>query len=303
MKRTSALILSIAVTGAVLTGCSIVDTAPDQIALHYNGGIGESQTFKECVPKSTNQWNSPNDSYFYYPFGDRPYEFSNRDGADFKALQLTTKDGQIVFIDVQVVFALNTSCEAFKDAQGVDWPGGKLQKFHEKIANKFKAAAEDYSQPMGDGWKQLLDSYLRVPLQQVAQNAVQEQPWLAAYADPAVKDVVQKAIQTNLPKAAQTLVGEDFFEIKGIIVQKPEISKDLQDQLTAQSVNEQAAKAAKVNQDVANNWPGGLNAYIQYLANQAAIAKTNAEAKALNDGKAWLVPSGAIVNVPPPPAK
>jgi hypothetical protein len=305
MRRKLALVLAIPLAVITLAACSIVDTAPDQVALRYNGGIGSSQSFTSCVDSSTNQWNSPGDSYKYYPKGQRSYSFSMDPKSDFGPLTASSSDSQEITVQGIIGLTLNTTCAPITDPSpdggktpGKTWPGGLLQKFHEVLANNEGAAPSDSGQPMNPGWSTLLNKYVKQALENAVKTETNKYGWEALYnntnnVQQAWSDAVIKQVAPNI----KTIMGDNYFQLNGIILQRPDIPEGLKGPLTdkqAAVINSQAVEIAK---QAANSFPGGIVAYQQYLSQQAIN-------KAIQDGKVQVIPipqgSGVNVQIPAP---
>ena len=284
--------------GLLAAACSSVDTDPTQTSLHYNGGSYSSQTFQDCYGPSKRDYNGPGDHYVYYPVGQRSYKFSNDPGADTKPLTASTKDTQELSVSGTVIFTLNTSCDAITDSSGRKWPGGMLQKFHETIGGKDYNGRHAYNtvggRGVGDGWEDLLATYIKDAADRAIDNEALKYGWEELYNDPAKKAQWERDVIKAIPGLIKQLAGDDYFTVSGIILQKPDISQTLKDQLTAKQAAILRGQAAAEDQKVAENWPGGIRAYLAYQQ-QLAVNK------AIADGKIEIlpVPQGVEVNITP----
>lgn len=290
---TKALIIAAGAATLVLasTGCSTVNTAPDQVSLHYSGGSFSSQDFKACVDPGTRNVNGPGEKYFYYPTGQRTYKFAE-DGGDAGPLTASTKDQQEVVVRGTITFSLNTSCEKFTDSNGREWTGGKLQKFHDTIGRKFTAYSTEGGKEPGDGWDRMLGVYIRDIADRAIDNEALRYGWEQLYNSTETKAQWERDVVKAIPPLVKAQAGEDFFTINNIVLQKPDISVALKEQLAAKQAAILRGQAAAEDRKSAETWPGGVQAYLAYQQ-QLAINK------AIADGKVRVipVPQGSGINV------
>jgi len=297
MNRTLTALTAAGAAAVILgsaTGCSTVNTAPDQVALHYSGGSFSSQQFKECVNPGTRNVNGPGEHYFYYPQGQRSFKFSDDPGSDTKPLTASTKDQQELVVRGTITFTLNTSCTAFTDSSGREWPGGMLQKFHDTIGRKYSAYATDGGDEPGEGWDRMLGVYIKDLADRSIDNEALKYGWEQLYNSAESKATWEKDVVAAIPDLIRRQAGEDFFAISSIVLQKPDISTALKEQLAAKQAAVLRGQAATVDQKTAESWPGGIAAYLAYQQ-QLAINK------AITDGKVQIlpVPQGVGINITP----
>lgn len=283
--RSVALALALVVVAGLTVACSTVNTDPSQVALHYSGGSWESQSYEDCVPAGTQQnFNSAGDHYYYYPTGQRTYRFSDEPGSDSGPIKVTAKDRIELTVRGSLTFDFAASCDKeYTDAAGKKWKGGILQKFHEELGTKDKAAAEDDGEPMGDGWGRILRTYIGEIVDRTADNEALRFDTAELSANEVKKAEWEKAVLEALPKRIKERTnGEDYFTVKSTVLQKPDIPDSLK-QVIAEgvAVDQRGANAAK-ERLIGENWPGGLAGYQQYL-NQQAINE------AIKSGKASIV--------------
>lgn len=228
LKKTLTGIAALALGAAVLTGCSSVSTAPDQVALHYSGGPFSSTEFKDCVSTSTKAWDGPGDAHFVYPAGQRTYDFKgDGKGADSPALSMVLagtgekgKDTQVELKqDGTLTFTFSTTnCE-------------DLRAFHEKIGLKYGATNAGLKQ-----LDELLDVYLGGPLQRALSEASQGVDWKTYYSDATVRAEVGKKATELLPRYVEELSGGVFFDNFSVQLQRPTLPPELTDALKATQV-------------------------------------------------------------------
>jgi hypothetical protein len=220
---------ALALGAVVLTGCSSVSTAPDQVALHYSGGPFSSTEFKDCVSTSTKAWDGPGDAHFVYPAGQRTYDFKGdgSGGADSPALAVvaggTGEKGKDTQVELRqegtLTFTFSTTdCES-------------LRSFHEKIGLKYGADKAGLKQ-----LNELLDVYLGGPLQRALSEATQGVDWKTYYSDATVRNEVEKRATELLPGYVQELSGGEFFSNFSVQLQRPTLPAELSDALKATQV-------------------------------------------------------------------
>ena len=277
MKK-SALIAAAAISALALTGCSQVSTAPDKAALHYKGGPLSSTEFSDCIDPSTRAWDGPRDKHYEYPAGQRTYAFTaeevEKDGA---AIVVNEINGVELVTNGVVTFSLNTDCET-------------LRAFHEQIGLKTGAYEEE-------GWRDMLATYLRQPLQRAMSDATQGLDWQALYGDPATKAAWEAQVKELLPRYVEQAMGGAYFDSFAVTVQKPDLPPKLVEAISAtqEAVQQNEAQEARnvqvqselesIRQLVEVLGPDGYNTY-----------------QAIKDGNISVVPvpQGSSLNITPP---
>ena len=226
---------------ALLGGCSTINTPSDMVGLHYDGGWMTASKFLECVPASKYQNTPPGHTSYQYPTSLRYYNASIDKGAESGPITVVSKDNAEMLVPVSVTFTLITGdCE-------------KLRSFHEKIANRDQAFwggtdfADENADHTPDGWVKILNTYIGKALDTTLDRAAQAHPWRALWNDPAVKVQLEKEVESNLTKMVDDRMGDHYFEIHTILVQKPDpVSVDLKNAASAEQVAVAKAKAAEV---------------------------------------------------------
>ena len=252
-----------------LTACSIANTTASEVALQYGAGPLDSRTFVACVPTNTRSVNDVNDDHYYYPAGQRDFNFQ-ADRGDAAPITSATKDPTEISVSGTVKFTLNTDCTPFKDPNGKEWPGGKLQMFHELIASKYSAAPLDGGEPMNPGWNDLLRAYVGAAIDRAVDNEALKCGYLELYTDEGKKAQWEKDVLVQIPAILRTLTqGVDLITINAVLLQKPNVAP----QILAGFADQQAAKlragAVDIDKQAAANFPGGLPAYQAYQQQQA----------------------------------
>lgn len=291
MKLSRALSFPI-LAAVTVAGCSVADTSPSQVALHYSNGPFSSRVFQDCVDPGNLKYQGVNDDHFYYPVGQRTLNF-NRDGGDLPPLTITSNDGQVMDVNAIVAFHLNTSCAPLTERSGRMWPGGVLQKFHETIAAQDQAYATSGGSEPGPGWDNALRKYVAAPIERGVSNEALGFGWLPLFTDPATKAKWEQQSVTEIPKLVLAQTGEPYFIIDSILLQKPVPAGNLQAELGNNQAAHLRASTANTDKAAAADFPGGIQAYIDYQR-QLAVNK------AITDGKVSILPvpagSPVIVN-------
>lgn len=281
-----------AVLAAVLlsaTACSGVNTAPDQIALHYAAGGFTSQKFEECVNPGTRKNNEGVDEqFFYYPVGQRTFKFSSDAGSDAAALTASTRDQQEITVRGTITFTLNTSCTKYVDDDEREWPGGKLQKFHEEVGQRNGAAFTEDSSQRPAGWVPLLITFVGAPTERSLDQSGGAYTWQNIYGDTKTQaDFAAEARRLLPEKMSAAAGGEQYFDVLGVELDKPGIPDSLKAQF-------QAAEQARIEQETAaqkrafqEGWPGGIGGYQDFQRKEA-------ETRCLNEGRCPVVVPGAF---------
>jgi len=276
--------------GLITAACSIANPTSSEVSLQYGAGPFDSRKFVEC--ETDRDVSDVNDDHYYYPIGQRDFTFGNGKGTDSAALTATTQEIQV---SGTVKITLNTSCAEFTDPTGKKWPGGRLQFFHELIAYKYDAAPSEGGQQMKEGWNDLLRNYVGAALDRATDNEALKYPWQKLYADTASKAQWERDVLKQLPAILKSLTqGVDLFTVNSVLLQKPAISKQLVDGLTAKQAADLRAQAVDVDKKAAENFPGGIQGYQAYQQQQAIN-------EAIKSGKVEIlpVPQGSPVIVAP----
>ncbi|MPZ82255.1 MAG: hypothetical protein GEV28_18395 [Actinophytocola sp.] len=294
--RRPAAVAALVVAVLTLAGCSIANTSPQNIAVHYANGWFDSRSFVDCSPTGQRSIDDVLDDHYFYPAGQRTFAFSSDKSADSGPLSVATSDSIELVARGTVTFHLNTSCEPYTDGSGKHWPGGRLQKFHEQIGSKLNAYSEDEdSDNGGDGWPRFVNTYIKDVVDRALDTNGLSYSWPDLYANNDIREEWETAVKKSIPDLVKAQLGDDLVLIDNVLLQKPEVPDALRDELTNNQAATLRAQTARTDQQAAETFPGGLTAYLAY---QNALAVN----EAIKSGKVQVipVPQGSPVIVSPP---
>jgi SPFH domain/Band 7 family protein len=302
IRRTLLTMAGLVACATVTGACAVATPDPSQMALDYSGGPFSSQAFVECVSPGVRHVTWPNDTFDFYPIGQRTWDFTTKEGAEAPPIRIGTKNQTELFASGSVTLTWNDDCTPYKeyrpDATGRpvlvhEWPGGLAQRFHDTIGRHTHAFALDGGAPQPQGWNEVLGLYVGGPLQIAMNNASLNFTWEQLYNNPAAKADWQKQVEAQLQDLVDSKAGARHFIINQVQLGKPELPATL----LAELENNQAANIRKTTADIdkatAANFPGGVTGLAAYQLQQA-IAK----AIAAGQVKVIPVPTGSIVSVP-----
>lgn len=278
------IILAVAAVGLVAAGCTIVSTSPQNVGIAYNNGPFDSRTFEACNPPGERSTNGANSDHYFYPAGQRTFSFSNDKGADAKPLSVATSSSIELTVTGTVTFHLNISCDKYTDKSGKEWPGGRLQKFHETIGAKLEAYSDDENADNGGkGWPKFVNTYIKDVVDRALDTNGQLYEWPALYANNDTRQKWEKGVLETIPDLVKAQLGDDLVVIDNVLLQKPGVPAALKAELENNEAAVLAAKTADTNKDAAENWPGGITAYLEYQ-------KSLAVNEAIKSGKVKVIP-------------
>ena len=208
------LVIAAVVLAMFTTGCSVVNTQPDEVALHYKGGMFSSAKFDKCIPVSNREFDGPGDNHYTYPNGQRTFSFTGREGSEIEPVPVVTNDSQELNVPGFVTFSLNTDCDT-------------LRTFHERIGIKYGAYKD------GGGWDAFLNDYLAVPLKASMNKASLDTDWRTLYSNAEAQKAFETYVKENLPEEVRKALGDDFIKIHEVSIEKPKPSQGLRDGLAA----------------------------------------------------------------------
>lgn len=290
----------IAVVGILLLGgCTIASPTPQNQGMNYTAGPFEGKAFAECSKSGEQNYDDAFNDHYYYPKGQRTFTFSNDAGADSQPLMVATKDSVELVALGTVSFHLNTSCEQFTDSNGREWPGGRMQKFHEQFGSKTYDGQVAYSEDEnenngGPGWSALVNIYVKSVIERAMDTEGSKYPWPELYSNADTRRAWETAVVKSVPALIQQQLGGDLLIVDSILIQKPGVPNALKVELENNEAARLAAQTAQTNQDAARNFPGGLPAYQAY---QQALAVN----EAIKSGKVRVlpIPQGSPIIVSP----
>lgn len=292
-KKLAAIVLGASIMA--VTACSSVSTTGSTVALQYSAGPFDTKAYEKCW--SENQKSLSNDAaddYFYYPAGQRDFDFGgDGTGKDAPYLTSTTRDGQELKISGVVKFELNTECKEFTDAKGKKWPGGVLQYMHETFTAQ-RGAYGDEDGEMNDAWKKFLAAYLGAAVDRAVDNSSLNYNWQDLYQNPEIKTKWESTVKGEAEAVVKTLTQDvPIFQVKAVVLQKPDVGDGLKKGLSEKQEAILKSEAARMGEEAGKNFPGGLPAYLNYLREQAVN-------KAIENGQVKVIPipqgSPVIIN-------
>lgn len=314
MKKRLLGVVALAAGAVLLTGCSSYDNGPDQVSLHYGGGMIESNSYKGCASESQRSlMEGPGDVFYTYPAGQRNYTFAN--GGESGPLTVVTKDNVTMTVPGIATFELNTDC--------ADNVSTILRSFHENIGLKYDAFIDDNAGPNGSdqGWVLMLNDYVGKQLDRAADSAAKKYTWRELYTDAAKKAEFEREVATTVPVFVKQLAGGDYFKNWSILINSltpPEnVVQALNDEQA--SIAEAKAKETRAIAD-ARAAEAKANAEVEVQKALARASEEEAKAmeniiavlgidgyiklKAIQDGRVEIlpIPEGSSVIVQPRPA-
>ncbi len=294
MKKIAALVLGASIMA--VTACSSVSTTGNTVALQYSAGPFDTKAFEKCW--SANQKslsNDPADDYFYYPEGQRDFDFGgNGEGKDAAAFTSTTADNIEITTSGVLKFELNTKCESYTDASGKVWPGGVLQYMHETLTNQKEAYGNEDGSMNQPAWSKFLTAYLGAAADKAVDNSSLRFKHMDLYNNLEKKVEWESTVKKDAEEIVKTLTqGVPIFRVTAVVLQKPELPGSVKAGLQGQVEAELANKKAETELSFAKNFPGGVAAYQEFQKQQAIN-------EAIRSGKVPVIPvpagSDIIVN-------
>lgn len=286
---------------ALLAACSSVSTGAQEVALEYGGGAFDSANFVKCFGggyKSTTEGAS--DVYRYYPTGQRDFSFGDGKTMDSAALTSTTSDSIEVKVTGTIKFTMRLSCEPFRDPTGRNWPGGTAQFFHELIGTKdFEgghAYNEEGSQQYGAGWRGMLRQYVGFAADRVIDDVALGFAREELSTDSAAKVEWERRVLEALPATLRQMTGGvEVFDVQFVLLQRPQVPRAIADANVEKEAAKIRAQATEIDKATAAGFPGGMEAWSRYQAQQA---QNEALKLAAQQGKVLPVPYGSPVIIP-----
>lgn len=269
MKRIALVILAVA--ALILTGCSAPSTQADEVFVHKGSGISEGHENKGCVQPAQREINwgtGMGDDYYAYPANARVFDFRGVDGSDRGPFEVVSKDGQTLTIPGTLSFTLNTNCEV-------------LQKFHDRIGNRYQAYMEDNQ--TGAGWAKVLNLYMAPALDASLDRLAKQYTWNELRSDPTIKDKINTDVATTVARLVnQQMEGdEEYFGGFQPLITQPVAPETLVASVRSQEESIIAAKAveAKAKADAAAA-EAGANAQVAQKEAELKVAQIEAQIRA-----------------------
>ncbi len=287
--------------GLTTTGCSIVSTPPDMVALHYDAGAFSSTTFKECIPVSTRKVDNPGNLFYTYPTNNRTYDASLTEGAETGPIRVLSKDNAEMDVPVAITFNMVTDCTA-------------LRKFHENMGLRDRAfwSGGDFNDDIDDknrdktpdGWIKVLNMYVGKSLDATLDRTAQQYNWRDLWNNAEVKVKLDQAVETDLQKMIDDRMGGHYFTVNTTLVLKPE---PVDPQLKA-AISREQSSVANANAVAEEAKAKEIAAKAEERAALADVAVAEAKARATKaevdviGSEAWLKKYGIDKGVNPWPA-
>jgi hypothetical protein len=297
-RRRTTRVLPVLVLAALASACGYVTTGASEVALQYEGGAVEGRQFYECFAGGARDAQDWGDTQYYYPTGGRDFSFSDAKTADTAPLTAVSQDAQQLRVVGTIKFKLTLSCAPFTDPTGKRWEGGTAQFFHEIFGTK------DPSKPVyntagneayGEGWQNFLTNYMGFAVDRIVDDNALKYTMAALRTDATARASWETDVKEKLPDMLKKLTnGVDIFDVTEVIIQQPNVRKEIADAEAQRQAAEIAASAANVDVEAAKNFPGGMPAYQEYKRQQAVN-------KAIESGKVQIIPipNGSPVIVQP----
>jgi hypothetical protein len=289
------IILPLIAASFVLGGCTTYaqpDTALRGVS--YTGGEWESKAFLRCVEPGANEAVDTGGETYYYPITTRTFDFSTRPGADAPPINVSTSNNQELSVGGTITFTLDTSCEPYKDKTGKEWPGGKLQMFHDTIGRSKGAFFGEESTVVPPGWKDAMNIYLGGPAERTMDNVGGAYTWQELYSDKTSTDEFTKQVKAQIPdQIAKLTGGEQFYLITDIQIDKPNVSGELRTQMERAEAGKLSRDNAAAEQGFIATFPGGPSAYQAWKEQQSRANLQEAMARCFNENRCTAIPVGS----------
>lgn len=293
MRRNRAAAALAALPAALLLAGCTTYAQPDTAlrGVSYTGGEWESKAFNRCVEPGANETVDTGGATYYYPITVRTWDFSRRPGADSGPIMVSTKNNQELAVGGTITMRLVADCAPYTDKQGVLWPGGKLQKFHDEIGRSKGAFFGEESTQIPQGWRDTLSLYLGGPAERTMDTIGGNYDWQQLYSDPAVVKAFTDQAKQQIPGAISSITGgENYFEIIDIQIDKPDVSGELKAQMERAEADALARDNASAEQQFIAQFPGGAQAYQAWKDQRSRAQLQDAMARCFNEARCNAVP-------------
>ncbi|MQA93570.1 MAG: hypothetical protein GEV11_02635 [Streptosporangiales bacterium] len=288
VKILGGIAVAIVLIIGLFSGCAATtaNTAPDQVALHYKGGAIQARTFADCIgPSSGLTLDGPGDDHYYYPFGQRTFDFTGDQNAESGSITVVSQDNIQMKVRGVATFTLQTDCQT-------------LRKFHERIGLKYGADLDDEEAGTrgDDGWQQMIGIYLKQPMDRAMDAASQRFPWKALYNDPETRQKWENEVGRLAPSFIREQSGGDYFKDIQLTIQKPEPPDSIVQALIAEQQAIAENNAQKKRNETVQTELRSIRDLVKVLGPNGYVLY-----KAVQDGKVDVlpVPQGGNVTVTP----
>jgi regulator of protease activity HflC (stomatin/prohibitin superfamily) len=297
MKKIIGLIVMLMFGALVLSGCSGVNTQPDEVALEINGGALRATSIGQCYNPSTKAYDAWGNTHPVFPAGQRDFDFRGGEGAEHEPFDVVSKDIVTMKVSGVASFYLNTDCDT-------------LKSFYKNIGIKFQPSMEDGKTT--DVWQLMLNKYMASQIDKALDAASKKYGYEQLYSDPNVKETWEDTVATLAQKNITDYAKGNYFidftfnintpeppdEIVKALNAKQQAVVDGEAKVAAAVADNEAAKAQNETlitqnqglklamQELGLSGPEGLQVYTYYLA--------------VKDGQVPFitVPEGSILNIP-----
>ena len=286
--------------GALMSGCSVANTEPDLVALHYSAGIFSPTKFEKCIQSSSRNVEGAGDKFFEYPnvASVRTYDASHRPGAETTPILVLSSDNNEMAVPVLVKLSLlSDDCTKLKD-------------FHERFGLRASAFwnGSDYSEGGNSsnapaGWVNLLRMNVGAPLEVTLDRAAQKYTWRQLWNDTEVKLKLEQAVEENLQRMVDDQMGGHYFKVMSTLVEKPEPTDPKLRETISNEVNNVAAAQAEASKadaqkDAAASQADAARSKLDTAKAEAELVRIEREAY----GEDWLEMQGIKKGMTPWPS-
>ncbi len=243
---------------ALLAGCSSVSTAPDEMALHYEGGDFQSQKFKNCVPASTKDFDGPGDKHYVYPIGQRTFTFNDdNNGAESGPISIVSSDLVEMTVEGTATFNFTSDCD-------------KVKKFHEEIGNKYR---KQYGEVNDAWWLSVLNDYVKQSLDKAMDASAKGISFRDLYANPDAKKIWEDSVSKLTPEFITAQAGDSYFSDFRFTLQVPQPPSEIKKGFTDRQAAVEQNEAQKARNEQIRTATDGIQAEIDKLGPQVWAQK------------------------------
>ena len=250
---------------------SSVNTGSNVVALQIGGGPIEDHTIKRCIPAGTHEnFNSPGDTYVYYPLSERDWDATGQSGADSQPIRSVSQDNIEMQIPVVVRFSMVTDCKTLKS-----WYNEHGQRYGASLTEEGQVTA---------GWNLALRKLVADPLDAQLDRIVQQYPWRKVWNDPAVKAEIEAAVSDQMDTLVDRQARGHYFTDFTVLIKKPVPTDDG----LVDAINESQKQLAVSEQAIARARADVERADAEVKVAQAQALKRKAEIAGYGSVEAYL---------------